>query len=48
MANFVDLVGLRRLFEELGIDPASGNLEETYDVLVLAMDLARKGDRVSG
>jgi hypothetical protein len=43
MANFVDVVGLRPLFRELGLDPASGNLEEIYDTL--AQDPRRKADR---
>jgi hypothetical protein len=35
MANFVDVVGLRPLFRQLGLEPASGNLEEIYDSLSL-------------
>lgn len=43
MANFVDVVGLGPLFQELGLGRASGNLEEIYDTL--AMDPTRKRDR---
>jgi hypothetical protein len=42
MANFVEVVGLRPLFRDLG-SPVSGNLEEIYDAM--AMDPARQGDR---
>ncbi len=28
------MIGLRPLFKELGLDPASGNLEEIYDSIV--------------
>lgn len=44
MANFVDVVGLRPLFQQFGLDPASGNLEEIYDSI--ASDVAHAEARV--